>query len=71
MFMNLITLCSEAGSLNNNRSCLAAAVGVIELVTPIAIILVTLCCAAQVRLRCSTNRPVHFENPRECFLTHQ
>jgi hypothetical protein len=48
MFMNLITLCSEAGSLNNNRSCLAAAVGVIELVIPIAIILVTLGCAAQV-----------------------
>jgi hypothetical protein len=47
---------SEAGLLNN-RLCLAAALGVTEL-TPITIILVTLCCVAQVRLRCSTNPPL-------------
>ncbi len=47
---------TEAGSLNK-RSCLAAALIVTEFVTVIAKILLTLCCAAQVWPRNSTNPP--------------
>jgi hypothetical protein len=41
----------------NKSSCLAAALGVTEFITSIAMVLVTHCCATQVRLGCSTNPP--------------
>jgi hypothetical protein len=47
---------SEA-SLLSKSSCLAAALGVAEFTTVIAMILAALCCAGKVRLRCSSNQP--------------
>jgi hypothetical protein len=47
---------AEAGSLNKS-SGLAPALGVTKFINMRDIILVTLCCATKVRLRCSTNPP--------------
>jgi len=50
--------CKKAGlGLLNKSSSLAAALGVAELTNVRDRILVTLCCATEVQLRCSTNPP--------------
>ncbi len=43
----------------NKRSCLAAALSVTKSVTMISMYLVTLCCATEVWLGCSTNPPLY------------
>ncbi len=50
---------SEAGLLNKS-SCLARALGETKFIDMRDMILVTLCCAVKVRLRCSTNRPQYY-----------
>ncbi len=47
----------EAGLLNQS-SCLAPALGVTKVIIVRDMILVTLCCATYVGLRCSTNPPL-------------
>jgi hypothetical protein len=47
----------EAGLLNKS-SCLAPALGVTKFIIVGDMILVTLCCATYVALRCSTNPPL-------------
>jgi hypothetical protein len=49
---------SEAG-LFNKSSCLAPALGVTKLIIVKYMLLITLFCATEVRLRCSTNPPQH------------
>jgi len=54
---NKLASASEVGLLNKS-SCLAPALGMTKFINVTNMILVKLCCATQVRRRCSTNPPL-------------